>query len=121
MSNQTDDGGKRVKQSSKAALLSALVFPGLGHLLLRQTVRGWTLLLVSLAAISVVVRIAFLQAESIMGRVASGNISLDAVAIGEAAAHAASASDERLSGISYLVFAACWLFGIIDAYRIGSH
>lgn len=109
-----------MRKSTKAVLLSGLVFPGIGHLVFRQYLRAWLLIIGSLAAISVVVRIAFRQAESIMDRVASGEVPLDTGAISNLVANASSASDERISGIALVVYLACWLVGIIDAYRIGS-
>jgi hypothetical protein len=109
-----------MKKSTKAVLLSALVFPGLGHLVLRHYLRGSLLVVCSLAALTVVVRIAFQQAQSLLDHVASGEIPMDATAIGEAVSNASNAADDRLSGIAFFVYIACWLIGIFDAYRVGS-
>ncbi len=109
-----------MKQSTKAVLLSGLVFPGLGQLVLRHYVRGWVLLVFSLAAMWLVVRIALGQAQSVLDQVTSGEVPLDTSAIGELVRNASSTSDDQMSSIAFTVFIACWLIGIIDAYRIGS-
>jgi hypothetical protein len=44
-----------MKKSSKAALLSGLIFPGIGHMVLKQYLRGSVLMFSALAAFSVIV------------------------------------------------------------------
>jgi len=43
-------------KSTKAALLSGLIFPGIGHIVLKQYVRGSILALVALLAVSAMVK-----------------------------------------------------------------
>ena len=107
-------------QSTKAALLSGLVFPGIGHFVLKQYVRGSILMLTALIAMSVVIRIVFQQAQAIVDRVVSGEIALDAAAISTVVAEPSSNSDSFVSSVAITVFLACWLIGIIDSYRIGN-
>lgn len=106
-------------KSTKAALLSGLIFPGIGHIVLKQYRRGSILMLVALVAISAVVKIAFQQAQAIVDRVISGETSLDAGVISELLADSSNDTDGLVSSISMVVFIACWLFGIIDSYRVG--
>lgn len=109
-----------MKKSSKAALLSGLILPGLGHLYLKQRVRGWTLVAASLAALTFVVDRAFEHAQSVVDQIFSGSVPLDSNAIAEAVANSTSTSDALLENIAMIVLAACWLAGIIDSYRIGT-
>jgi len=51
-----------MKKSSTAALLSGLIFPGIGHLVLKQYLRGSILVLFALVALSVIVTRIFQQA-----------------------------------------------------------
>lgn len=107
-------------KSTKAVLLSGLVFPGIGHFVLKQYVRGSILMLTALIAISVIVRIIFQQAQAIVDRVVSGEIALDAAAISTVVADPSSDSDSSISSIAMTVFLACWLIGILDSYRVGT-
>ena len=106
-------------KSTKAALLSGLVFPGTGHLVLKQYLRGSILLLTALIAMSVIVRIIFQQAQAIVDRVVSGEIPLETAAISELVAGASGDSNSYISSVAMTVFLACWLIGIIDSYRVG--
>jgi hypothetical protein len=51
-------------KSTKAALLSGLIFPGIGHIGLKQYLRGSILALVSLLAMSAMVKVAFQRPRS---------------------------------------------------------
>lgn len=106
-------------KATKAALLSGLIFPGVGHFVLKQYLRGSLLMLPALIAMSAIMKIAYQQAQAIVDRVVSGEIALEAGAISELVANSSNDSDSLISNISMLVFLACWLFGIVDSYRIG--
>lgn len=109
-----------MRRSIKAALLSGLVFPGLGHLVLKQYRRGWILTLCALAALSVVVTVVIEQAMRVVDRIEAGEISAQTGAITELAADSVNTADSSLANIALLVFIVCWLVGIIDSYRLGS-
>jgi hypothetical protein len=105
--------------SSKAALLSGLIFPGLGHFVLRQYLRGSVLMLTALAAFSVFVTKVIQQALAIVDRVNSGEIPVDTGAIVEMVSNSTNGADDLIESIALLVLATCWLIGIIDSYRLG--
>jgi hypothetical protein len=106
-------------KSTKAALLSGLIFPGIGHIVLRQYLRGSILALVSLLAMSAMVKVASQRAQAIVDRVVGGEIPLETGAISELVVNSSNDSDSLIPSISVIVFFACWLFGIIDSYRVG--
>ena len=106
-------------KSTKAALLSGLIFPGIGHIVLKQYLRGSILALVALLAVSAMVKVAFQRAQTIVDRVVSGEIPLETGAISELVANSSNDSDSLVPSISVIVFFACWLIGIIDSYRVG--
>jgi TM2 domain-containing membrane protein YozV len=106
-----------MKKSTKAALLSGLVFPGIGHLVLKQHLRAVVLVVISFVALWVLVDIAFDRALTIVDQINSGNISLDSDAI--AAAVSDPGDDSLRENISGFVLVVCWLIGIFDSYRIG--
>ncbi len=106
-------------KSTKAALLSGLVFPGIGHIVLKQYLLGSILALASLLAMSAMVKVAYQRAQSIVDRVVSGEIQLETGSISELVASSSNDSDSLIPSISVVVFIACWLIGIIDSYRVG--
>ena len=106
-------------ESTKAALLSGLIFPGVGHFVLKCYLRGSLLMLPALIAMSAIMKIVYQQAQAIVDRVVSGEIALEAGAISELVANSSNDSDSLIPNISMLVFLACWLFGIVDSFRIG--
>jgi len=109
-----------MKRSSKAALLSGLIFPGVGHMVLKQYLRGSVLMLSALAALSVIVTSVFQRALIIVERINSGDISVDTGAIAELASNATSGADSLVESTAVIVLGACWLIGIIDSYRLGA-
>jgi hypothetical protein len=109
-----------MKKSSKAALLSGLIFPGIGHIFLREYFRGSALVVLSLAALSVVVAKAYQHAMLIVDRIVSGDISMEAGAIAQAVSNSTTAADSLVENAAVIVLVACWLVGIIDSYRLGA-
>ena len=108
-----------MKRSSKAALLSGLIFPGIGHIVLKQYLRGSVLMLSALAAFSIVVSRVFQRALIIVDRVNSGEIPVDTGAIAEMVSNSTSGADGFIENIAVVVLVTCWLIGIIDSYRLG--
>ena len=100
-------------------MLSGLIFPGIGHIVLKQYLRGSVLILFSLVALSVIVTRIYQQALTIVDRINSGDIPVDAGAIADMVSNSTSAADNLIENIALLVLVACWLIGIIDSYRLG--
>jgi hypothetical protein len=108
-----------MKISTKAALLSGLILPGIGHILLKQYLRGSLLVLFSLAALSIIVTSVYQRALTIVDRINSGDVPVDTGAIADMVSNSASAADGFTENIAVIVLGACWLIGIIDSYRLG--
>ena len=108
-----------MKRSSKAALLSGLVFPGIGHMVLKQYLRGSVLMLSALVAFSVIVTRIFQRALTIVDRINSGDIPIETGAIAELVSNSTTGVDSFIENTAVIVLAACWLIGIIDSYRLG--
>lgn len=108
-----------MKKSLKAALLSGLIFPGIGHLMLKQHLRGSVLMVSSLIALWAIVNVAYQRALAIVDRINSGDIPFDTGAIAEAVSDPGVSAGSLTENISLLVLLACWLIGIIDSYRLG--
>ncbi len=106
-------------RSTKAALLSGLVFPGIGHIVLKQYLRGSALMISALIASSVIVTVVIQRALTIVDRINSGDIPVETGAIAEMVSNSTYGADSLIENISVIVLGACWLIGIIDSYRLG--
>jgi hypothetical protein len=88
-------------------------------MVLKQYLRGSILMLSALLALSVIVTKAIKQALTIVNRINSGEIPVEAGAITELVSKSSSGADGSVLNIAALVVVACWLIGIIDSYRLG--
>lgn len=109
-----------MKRSLKGALLSGLVFPGLGQVVLGVKKRGWLLILTAVLCLSAIIISATQKALAILESLAEEGKPLDIESISEAAARASTTSGTAIFNLFFLVLVLCWLFSIVDAYRIGN-
>jgi len=108
-----------MKNSMKGALLSGLVFPGLGQIALKHYWRGFTLVLAVMACLYIMIVTAVQQAYAILDAIEAEGGMPDSDTISQAAAQAAAASDSPVITVVSLLIVVCWIVAIIDAYRIG--
>src|SRR5512147_1488959 len=108
-----------MKNSLKGALLSGLVFPGLGQIALKRYQRGFALMLVVMAGLYVMIVTAVQQAYAILDSIETEGGLPDTDTITQVAAQAATSSDSLVITAVSLLLMVCWIVGIIDAYRIG--
>ena len=108
-----------MSKSTKAALLSALVFPGSGHIYLKRYIPGGVLIAAALAATYHIVSIAVQNALSIVEQIQRGEVSAEAISITELATQQSSASESQSIELATIVLILCWIIGIVDAYRLG--
>ena len=106
-------------RSTKAALLSGLVFPGIGHMVLKKYLRGSALIISALIASSIIVTVVIQRALTIVDRINSGDIPVETGAIAEMVSNSTNGAVSLIKNISVIVLGACWLIGIIDSYRLG--
>lgn len=110
-----------MSKSLRAALLSALLFPGSGHLWLRHFKTAAALIAISLIALVVVFNFVAGQVRAIVDRILAGDIPLDPIAITEQVTRATTSSDIANVRIALWVLVICWVIGIVDSYRAGRH
>lgn len=108
-----------MKQSIKAALLSGLLFPGLGQILvLKRLARGCIFLVPTLLGALYILKVAFAQMNVLAGQLADGSLPFDAQLI---AAHiAASRVDGPAMTAATLACVLCWTASILDAIFFGN-
>jgi hypothetical protein len=103
----------------KAALLSALVFPGSGHFYLKKNMIGTVLAVAALASLYLLVSNAVERALSITEEIQSGAVPLDVVAITELITRQLGGTEGQVLNFASAVLLISWLIGIVDSYRVG--
>lgn len=107
-----------MKRSMKAALLSALVFPGVGHFLLGRAARGCLFLLPAALAAVYLSGAVLQRANEVIAQIESGTLPLDPQRIAERMS-ATPGAEGPLMTLAATVALLCWAGSIVDALLIG--
>jgi TM2 domain-containing membrane protein YozV len=109
-----------MNKSLKAALISALVFPGFGHFLLKKPIQG--ILLAVLAALCLYFLLASIYdlAQQLSLQIQQGQIAMDLGSINQALSQQALQHEASNINMPSLLLITLWLIGIFDSYRIGA-
>ena len=108
-----------MKKSIKAALLSGLVFPGVGQFSLEKYSRGLIFFLPTLLSLIVLVHYSLGKAYAIADQITLGKIPLDTAVITSLISAPPVAAELLRLQIATWIIIACWVIGIIDAIRLG--
>jgi uncharacterized membrane protein len=108
-----------MQKSTKAVLLSALVFPGAGHLLLKKYRSAAVLVSVSFTGLYYLISNAIEKGVQIAEAIQSGAVAPDVAAITDLLSKQATGSEAQLVNLATVAVLICWIFGIVDAYRVG--
>jgi hypothetical protein len=108
-----------MRKSTKAALLSGLVFPGIGHLFLKQYLRGSILVTIALGSSAAIIRSAIQHAQTVVDSILSGEAPMDSGNISEMISASYTAPENTVATLLMLLLTACWLIGIVDSWRAG--
>ena len=108
-----------MNNSLKGAFWSGLVFPGLGQVVLKHYKRGAVIMLVVLISMSVVVVKAVHSALAILENIELESRAISMSTISNAATQASTTSGSLTINLVLLLTILCWVFGVVDAYRIG--
>lgn len=110
-----------MKKSTKAALVSVLVFPGTGHMfVLKRPMRGCVYFLLALVATSVFANYTLERSLTVMDKITSGEVSLEPAAIQKLLKEAPPRNTALLLQAAGFVLAGCWVLGGLDAYVLGN-
>lgn len=109
-----------MRQSLKGVLLSGLVFPGMGQLVLGAKKRGWSLIGAAILCLGIIVTSATLKALHILDTLAQEGKPLDIQSISEAAEQASTTAGTVIFNLVFLALIGCWLYSMVDAWRIGA-
>jgi len=108
-----------MKKSTKAALLSALVFPGVGHILLKRYISGAAFAITAIMALYVLISNAIDRALQIIDKLQRGEIQPDIAVITELVSKQPAGTEAILIDIATTVLILAWIAGVADAYRVG--
>jgi len=108
-----------MNNSLKGALLSGLVFPGLGQVVLKYYKRGAVIMFTVLVSLSVIIIEAVQKAFTIIEKIELDGGTIDINTISNAVTHASTTSDSLIFSIALLLIIFCWIIGVVDAFRIG--
>jgi hypothetical protein len=106
--------GLPMRRAVNAALLSAFVFPGVGHLYLRRRARALVFLLPSALAVIWFVGYIARQASAMADQLLAGTLTPDPTAI--AARLQAQGGGSAIGTVCGLVFLACWVGSTVDSF-----
>jgi hypothetical protein len=108
-----------MRNSIKAALLSAFVFPGLGHIVLKSYPMGFLLATAALLSSSLLIANVIKRAMAIVESLQRGEIPIDITVIRELITSQPSAAVTQQLEIATTILMITWIVGIVDSYRIG--
>lgn len=106
-----------MKKPLKAVLISALVYPGLGHFLFKNYITGTAIIGSFSICLFLLIGDIITTTNQVIIQVQRGEIPLDVSAISNAILMAPGSSMQTLNIYSYVMIAA-WVIGILDIYRI---
>lgn len=109
----------QVNKPTKAALLSALVFPGVGHIFLKKYVLGVVLAGVSFFGVYYLTLKMLEVALQLTEKIQSGDVPIDIMAITEMVESQAGVADDKTLNLATTALAICWVIGVIDSFRVG--
>jgi len=108
-----------MKKSYKAALFSALIFPGSGHFLLKHYAPGLLFAGTATACICILLLRAMTIAQTISDQILNGDIPLDIARISTEVSTQSAAAGSTTISIATWLLVFCWFAGTADAFRLG--
>jgi hypothetical protein len=108
-----------MKRSNKAALLSALVFPGVGHLYLKRFIIGLLLSGGAATATYFIVSNTVSKALDIVEKIQSEGLSVDVNAISLLVTEQSRGAENSYLSFATAALIVFWIIGIVDSYRLG--
>jgi hypothetical protein len=106
-----------MSRSTIALLLSALVFPGAGHLYLKRRGRALLFIVPSVVAVGYFLMDAMQRAGALVDQIMSGSLGTDPVAIAAKLEQAGPTSG--LVDLAIYAMLACWIGAAVDAWLLG--
>ena len=108
-----------MKLSTKAAIYSAVIFPGAGFFIVNKKRTGYAFLIMTLACLWPIIHEVFYKSRIIVDKIVQGELANDFLIIqDQILTQPGVIPDSVLTGTS-MAIAFLWLLGVIEAYRFG--
>lgn len=109
-----------MNNSIKAALLSGLIFPGVGQISAGYKKRGWFIIGVNAVFLYLIISEIIQQAYSVIAEMQKNGSAMDIEAISKTTSGMVGFSDNASLNILLMLLIVGWVISVIDAYRIGN-
>ena len=103
----------------KCALLSALIFPGVGQISIGHKKRGWFIIFVSGILLYMMISEIIRQASSLVEKMQKSGVALDYEFISNKTSELVSFSDNSSLNTLLVLLIISWIASVIDAYILG--
>lgn len=108
-----------MNHSTKAALLSALVFPGVGQISVGYKKRGWSIIGLSVVFLFFIIREILQRAYSMIAEIQKTGTVINVEEISRTTSDLVNFSDNVFLNTVLILFIMGWVISIIDAYQLG--
>ncbi|GGY32634.1 hypothetical protein GCM10011297_01940 [Bacterioplanes sanyensis] len=109
----------KVKESTKAVLLSTLVFPGMGHFYLKKPLAGVMLFGASTVCLFYILTTVVSVTKKVMANITVADLPLDIAQITELVQQSMAAVDGSSANTATWVLIVLWVIAALDAARLG--
>jgi hypothetical protein len=106
-------------KATKAALISALIFPGCGHFYLKSKLRGTVFTFFSAGCLYVLITDLISIADDISDKILSGDMPLDISSLMAEISLQLNGSASGSLNMASLLLLGCWAIAIIDSIIVG--
>ncbi|WP_144212426.1 hypothetical protein [Shewanella donghaensis] len=107
-----------MKKSVKAALLSAFICPGVGHLYIGKKAIGWGIIAACFISLCTIMTIVIQRAQAIADDIVAGNIPLDFNSIYAAVHDSVTLNLPPSMSVATWILVICWIGSTITAYTM---
>ena len=108
-----------MNQSMKAALLSALIFPGVGQISVGFKKRGWIIIAINIALMYFIISEIMKKAYSVIAEMQKNGSVLDIESISNTTSQLSGFSDNMFLNSLLILLIISWIYSAFDAYRAG--
>ena len=108
-----------MNKSIKAALISGLIFPGIGQISIGHKKRGWVIILVNSLFLYMIINEIIQQASSLVEKIQKSGVPLDYESISNKTTELVSISDNSSLNTLLILLIVSWVASVIDAYYLG--
>ena len=108
-----------MNKSMKGALLSALVFPGVGQISIGHKKRGGFIIVANCMFLYMMISEIIEQASSLVEKIQKSGVPLDSESISNKTSELVSFSDNPSLNTLLILLVFSWIASVIDAYILG--